>query len=138
VDLPIEYFSARDRAAIKDAFDREHHRRYTTSAPQEPVEIASLRATVTGITAKPPLEKIATGRDEPSAAALTEHRLVYVSGTAEFQNVPVFSRPALLAGNRIAGPAIVEEHASTTVLMPGDTLQVDEFGNLGIDVGDAK
>ena len=32
-------------------------------------------------------------------------------------------------------PALVEEHASTTVLMPGDTLTVDPFGNLVIAVG---
>jgi N-methylhydantoinase A len=138
VDLPNEYFATRDRAAIKNAFDQEHQRRYTTSAPQEPVEIASLRATVTGVTAKPRLEKIATGDDRPSAAALREHRPVYVSASDEFKEVPVFSRPALLAGNRLIGPAIIEEYASTTVLMPGDSLQVDEFGNLSIDVGEAK
>jgi N-methylhydantoinase A len=138
VDLPNEYFTTRDRAAIKSAFDQEHQRRYATSAPQEPVEIASLRATVTGVTAKPPLEKTATGADLPSAAALREKRLVYVSASDEFKEVPVFSRPALLAGNRVIGPAIIEEYASTTVLMPGDSLQVDEFGNLSIDVGEAK
>jgi N-methylhydantoinase A len=138
VDLPNEYFTTRDRAAIKNAFDQEHQRRYTTSAPQEPVEIASLRATVTGVTEKPPLEKIATGEDRPSAAALREKRLVYVSASDEFKQVPVFSRPALLAGNRVTGPAIIEEYASTTVLTPGDSLQVDEFGNLSIDVGEAK
>jgi N-methylhydantoinase A len=138
VDLPNEYFAARDRAAIKDAFDQEHQRRYTTSAPQEAVEIASLRTTVTGITSKPPLEKVAQGGDHPSHAALTENRLVYVSAFKDFLQVPVFSRPGLLAGNRITGPAIVEEYASTTVLMPGDALRVDDFGNLSIDVGDAK
>jgi N-methylhydantoinase A len=138
VDLPNEYFAARDRTAIKNAFDQEHQRRYTTSAPQEAVEIASLRATVTGVTAKPPLEKTATGGDRPSAAALRENRPVYLSASDEFKKVPVFSRPALLAGNWVMGPAIIEEYASTTVLMPGDSLQVDEFGNLSIDVGEAK
>jgi N-methylhydantoinase A len=138
VDLPNEYFTTRDRAAIKNAFDQEHQRRYTTSAPQESVEIASLRATVTGVTAKPPFEKTATGDDRPSATALREKRPVYVSASDEFKEVPVFSRPALLAGNRVMGPAIIEEYASTTVLMPGDSLQVDEFGNLSIDVGETK
>jgi N-methylhydantoinase A len=44
----------------------------------------------------------------------------------------------LLAGNRIAGPALIEEHASTTVLMPGDKLSVDPYGNLVIAVAGAK
>ena len=42
---------------------------------------------------------------------------------------------ALKAGNKIAGPALIEEHASTTVVLPGDKLQVDAFGNLVIEVG---
>jgi N-methylhydantoinase A len=32
------------------------------------------------------------------------------------------------------GPALIEEYASTTVLMPGDVLDVDNFGNLVIAV----
>ena len=44
----------------------------------------------------------------------------------------------ILAGNRIEGPAIVEEHASTTVLTPGDVLQVGDFGNLDVEVGAAS
>jgi N-methylhydantoinase A len=43
----------------------------------------------------------------------------------------------LRAGNRIAGPALVEEHASTTVLAPGDALTVDDYGNLAVTVGKA-
>ena len=46
-----------------------------------------------------------------------------------------YLRDALKAGNRIEGPALVEEHASTTVVLPGDRLRVDEFGNLVIEVG---
>jgi N-methylhydantoinase A len=48
---------------------------------------------------------------------------------------PTYLRDALKAGNRIEGPALVEEHASTTVVLPGDRLRVDEFGNLVIEVG---
>ena len=42
---------------------------------------------------------------------------------------------SLLAGNKISGPALIEEHASTTVLMPGDKMTVDAYGNLVIAVG---
>jgi N-methylhydantoinase A len=40
-----------------------------------------------------------------------------------------------LAGNRIEGPALIEEHASTTVVLPGAVAEVDAFGNLVIAVG---
>jgi hypothetical protein len=35
----------------------------------------------------------------------------------------------LLLANRIAGPALIEEYASTTVVHPGDVAAVDAFGN---------
>ena len=38
-------------------------------------------------------------------------------------------------GNVIQGPALIEEHASTTVVQPGDTVQVDLYGNLQISIG---
>jgi N-methylhydantoinase A len=44
-------------------------------------------------------------------------------------------REHLRAGNVIAGPALIEEHASTTVVQPGDTLSMDELGNLQIAIG---
>ena len=52
-----------------------------------------------------------------------------------WQMTPVYQRAALLAGNLIKGPALIEEHASTTVLQPGDTLRVEQYGNLDIAVG---
>ena len=42
---------------------------------------------------------------------------------------------ALKNGNVIVGPALIEEHASTTVVQPGDTVQVDLYGNLQISIG---
>jgi N-methylhydantoinase A len=43
---------------------------------------------------------------------------------------PVYDRTQLLQGNVIAGPAIIEEVASTTVVEPGDLVTVNEFGHL--------
>ena len=55
-----------------------------------------------------------------------------------FHATPTYRRDALLAGNRIKGPALIEEYASTTVLMPGDRMTVDAYGNLVIAVAGAK
>jgi N-methylhydantoinase A len=136
VDLPLRVFAREDRAAIKRHFDDMHAQRYGTSAPEERAEIVSLRSTVTGVMRKPPPETIAHGRPAPSKAALTGRRPVYLDGA--FRPTPTYARAALLAGNRISGPALVEEHASTTVLLPGDRLQVDRFGNLLIKVAGGR
>ncbi len=133
VDLPLGVFGRGDRKAIKRHFDAMHAQRYGTSAPEERAEIVSLRSTVTGLMRKPPQRKIARGQKAAPAAALSGKRQVYFGG--RFRATPTYRRTALLAGNRIKGPALIEEYASTTVLMPGDTLDVDAFGNLVIAVG---
>jgi len=134
VDLPASVFADGDREAIKSAFDDMHLLRYGTNAPAERAEIVSLRATVTGIMAKPPLETIPAGEATPPDAAFTGNRSAYFAEIGEFADTPTYARDALLAGNRISGPALIEEHASTTVLLPGDTLEVDAHGNLAITV----
>ena len=63
---------------------------------------------------------------------MTGRRKVYFDGG--FRSTPTYDRAQLRAGNRIVGPALVEEHASTTVLWPGDRMEVDPYGNLLIEV----
>jgi N-methylhydantoinase A len=140
VDLPLGVFEKRDRAAIKRHFDAMHELRYGTSAPDERAEIVSLRSTVTGVLRKPPQDKGGRGRtarngnarSAPAKAAFTGKRPVYLDG--KFRPTPTYARAALTSGNRIVGPALIEEHASTTVLLPGDRLAVDAHGNLLIQV----
>jgi N-methylhydantoinase A len=136
VDLPIAVFRKQDRAAIKRHFDAMHELRYGTSAPAERAEIVSLRSTVSGVMRKPPQEKVARGARVPGKAAFTGRRPVYFAG--KFRPTPTYARAALTAGNRIVGPALIEEHASTTVLMPGDRLEVDTYGNLIIKVAGGR
>src|SRR5579871_524635 len=137
VDLPMRVFEKQDRGAIKRHFDDMHRFRYGTSAPDERAEIVSLRTTVTGIMRKPVPEKIASGGPAPPKAARADKRPVYFAGHG-FIETRIFARDALAAGNRIKGPALIEEHGSTTVLMPGDALEVDRFGNLGIAIGQRR
>jgi N-methylhydantoinase A len=132
VDLPLRVFAKRDHPAIKRHFDAMHEQRYGTCAPQEPAEIVSLRSTVIGIMRKPRLAKSKRGKHSLDRTALTGRRRVYFDG--KFRATPTYARAALAAGNRISGPALIEEYASTTVLLPGDRLDVDVYGNLLITV----
>jgi N-methylhydantoinase A len=136
VELPMRVFQKQDRAAIKRHFDDDHMRRYGTSAPNENAEIVSLRVTVAGLMRKPPQEKIKKGAGRPPKSAYAGTRKVWFDGG--FRKVPTYRRTALLAGNRISGPALIEEHASTTVLMPGDRMALDDYGNLAIRVAGAR
>jgi N-methylhydantoinase A len=134
VALPPEVFRRRSREALKRRFDEEHLQRYGTNAPEESAEIVSLRVAVTGAMKKPPLERIARGGRTPPASARRGRRSAYFAEAGRAVSTPEYARDALKAGNRIDGPALIEEHASTTVLLPGDRAQVDPFGNIVIEV----
>jgi N-methylhydantoinase A len=133
VELPLELFHNEDHTGIKRRFDAIHAIRYGHAAEKEPAEIVSLRSAVTGQLNKPSFERIASGGAKPASEAARGSRPVYFGGR-NFTKTPTFDRTSLLAGNRIAGPALIEEHASTTVLYPGDMLEVDGFGNLIIEI----
>jgi N-methylhydantoinase A len=45
---------------------------------------------------------------------------------------PVYARARLLAGQRLAGPAVIEQFDATTMLLPGQEARVDELGFLVI------
>jgi N-methylhydantoinase A len=137
VDIPEHHFRNGDRKAIKELFDAVHAQRYGTSAPDEAAEIASLRTTITGIVEKPGLERIKAGNATPPKEADTGTRKAFFQEVG-FVDTPTFARAALLAGNRIQGPALIEEHASTTVVLPGDSVEVDALGNLNITISGAR
>ena len=134
VDLSLGLFDAQDRDGIKAEFDRVHEIRYGTSAPAEQAEIVSLRSAVTGAMQKPPLEPIEAGAEAPTDAAKAGSRRIYFGQEAGFVDTPAYDRSHLLAGNRIEGPAVIDEHASTTLIEPGDFAIVDAYGNLVISV----
>ena len=54
-------------------------------------------------------------------------------GNAEVAPTGFYERDELRAGNRIAGPAIVEQYDSTTIIPPGFTAEIDARGNIVID-----
>ncbi|MCW5721770.1 MAG: hydantoinase/oxoprolinase family protein [Devosia sp.] len=135
VDLPSAVHDKGDVSALKTHFDELHLQRYGRAAPQEQAEIVSMRLAVIGLVEKPGLPRIAEGEAAPAPDAFGPARPVYFEQTGWVAECPVLLRDKLTAGNRITGPALVEEHASTTVVQPGDRLEVDAWGNLIIEIG---
>ena len=48
---------------------------------------------------------------------------------------PIYLRSGFKAGDRMDGPAVIEEVGATILLYPGDRMEVNAFGHLVIDVG---
>lgn len=138
VDLAHDFFVKKSSAAIKQHFDEVHKVRYGTAAPREPADIVSLRVTVLGRMKKPPRNSVAAGTKKPDSSALRTHKSVYFRSKQAFVDTPVYQRDALKSGNAIKGPALIEEHASTTVVQPNDAVIVDQFGNLQMSIGSSE
>jgi N-methylhydantoinase A len=134
VEISAAALKSPNKALIKAAFDRAHEERYGRGSPNEAAEIVSIRSAISGVMKKPKLEKIATGKTKPLVAALRGKRRAYF-GSAGWCLTPVYQRDRLLANNTVHGPALIEEHATTTVVQPGDLLKVDAYGNLHLTIG---
>jgi N-methylhydantoinase A len=135
--IPLAGLSGGEWAALVPAFHAEHARRFTHADPAAPIEIVSFGVTALGLIETPELPRPGQGAAQPPAEAHAGARRVYFeadSGGA-WHDCAVWRREGLLAGNRIAGPAIVEEVSATTVLYPGDRATIDEFGSLIVDIG---
>jgi N-methylhydantoinase A len=78
-------------------------------------------------------EALEKGSGDP-ASAERPMRNVYFPETRGFTPCKVYDRYALKAGDKIAGPAIVEERESTVVIPPDSTALVDEEGNIVVDL----
>ena len=75
------------------------------------------------------------GRSACAEPAFRGRRPVFFAEARGYVETPTFDRARLKSANRIEGPALVEEYASTTTIHPGDKLEVDGFGNLVIAIG---
>jgi N-methylhydantoinase A len=127
VDGPDGDITQTHKQPIKAAFDDLHRRTYGASAPEEDAELVTLRVVSEVPVPHLRLPRIAAGH---VADARVGERPLYDLTSAEFANAYVYDRARLGADDRIAGPAIVEQYDSTTVVLADQVLRVDDFGNL--------
>ena len=133
VEISSAAFKHKRLSAIKEAFDIVHLERYGRGSPHESAEIVSLRSTILGELKKPLLEKIAQGSKNAPKSSISGVRKV-IFDDLKAMETKIYQRERLLANNVIHGPALIEEHASTTVIHPKDAVTVDLYGNLHIQI----
>ena len=108
------------------------------SAPDidwEVPDIVNVRVMSLAEVAKLGLPELSPQKGAPKEVA---RRKVLFEEAEGYIDTPIFDRASLGAGAEIAGPAIVEQLDSTTVIMPGQTAQVERYGNIIIDIGAAS
>jgi N-methylhydantoinase A len=126
VGVTIEELRARGLAALAEKFDAEHKRLFTFALPHQH-EVVTLRAAVRGrgISIRRPA---AAKGSADAKAAVVGMQSTYIGGKT--LQAEVYQRSRLRAGNLIAGPAIVMEMDSTTLILPAHQGVVDDLGNI--------
>jgi N-methylhydantoinase A len=111
-------------------FDAEHLRLFTFNM-DTPHEIVNLRAVALGQALNLPAAELPKGDGDPSVAKMRDHTL-WMDGRE--QAAVIYDRSKLKQGDIIAGPAIVIEMDSTTLIEAGCVATVDRVGNILINL----
>ncbi len=127
VPLPVGRLSRDDVAAIRAAYDREYTKFYDRPVPGSDVEIMSYAVQVT-TDPDAPLSSAgeAGSRRDPGEGA--RHQTVCDTQTGELSHWTVHDRASLGDGARVAGPAIIAEDETSTLVGPGWSAEIDGFG----------
>ena len=131
VVTPAVPWKEEDKADIMARFHATHEHFYTFRLPDTPAEIVNLHLVAYGQLQKPELQKIAP-QEGGIETALKERRRVFFAGDGWLE-APIYDRAKLGFGAEAAGPLVVEEPTTATVVCPGQTLRVDQYGNLIIE-----
>ena len=124
-----------DLVPLRKMFHAEHAKRYSQSAPDESMEIVSLRLVVTAPRQDSLAERWLVEPWQPEAPMEEANRDVVFDDAERPVQTRVLWRPSLPAGMTIEGPAIIEEPNATTLIHPGDTVTVSGAGHLIIAIG---
>jgi N-methylhydantoinase A len=126
VELPLPEGPIDDDliARLRDEFDRRSEEAYAFSLTV-PVEIVSARVGVS--TPATPVRRNVPGGE---AVRSFEPRQVDFDVHGGEQTATVVERSALTPGEPVEGPSVVQEEASTTLVLPGQRVEADELGNL--------
>ncbi len=129
VELPVRDFTAADRSAIREWFEEAYRRLYSRPIPGVEIEILSwviaLGAPAEGTLAAPRADK--ANEAKPRA-----RRRLFDPDTGAFDEVPVYWRPDLAPGARIAGPAVIAEDDTSTVVGAQFDAEIDRFGYIAL------
>ena len=129
--LPEGRLTASNLAAVVASFHQQHRLDYGYHFEDGEVELITVR--VIGREDVAPLKVARVDKAEGSdisGAFLYSRPTTFDDG--QTADTPRYDRNRLRAGQQVAGPAILIQHNSTTLLPPGYVAAVAEFGNLHV------
>ena len=122
--------AARDASGIRQAFESTYERKFGHVEVDSPIEFVGLVLTGFARIERPALEGLRPVSAETGPAAPRRREVHF--GEAGRIMTPVLTRDRLPVGYRAAGPAIIEEYGSTTVVWPNDRFVIGKLGEIRI------
>lgn len=127
VDFDLKELKSKGLDVIGDQFEQMHKQLFTFALDNDK-EIVNLRAVAQGRAADIEPQSVAKGSRSPNKSSVIGKSSVYMD--RKDQQATLYNRSELRAGNEIAGPAVVLEMDSTTVILSGHIGKVDSYGNI--------
>ncbi len=121
-------------AAMLDALAAAFAAAHGSAGEGGMVQLVCCRVAATGVVPRPGFQPRPDAGTDPGAACIGS-RAVWLPETGGWVTCPVYDRDRLDAGNRIQGPAIVEQMDATTLILPGMTALVEPYLALILEAG---
>jgi N-methylhydantoinase A/oxoprolinase/acetone carboxylase beta subunit len=125
---------------VCERFHAAHEQAHLRRFDDKPIMLINVRVSGVGQVPRLRVPEIEAGAEAVSAEALLVEQQAYFLSADGVQGLATrfYSRPRLKAGNVIAGPAIIEQSDTTTVLPPGWRATVDRYGNLIVAAAESE
>ena len=130
VKITYDEIQQTDFSTISNRFHKQHHTLfgYSLEEEQTPVELINLRMVCIGQTQKPQFQLDTYSGSDPSGT-FKKMRKSFLPLQRKFAEINVFDGIKLKFGNKVVGPAIIEQINTTTFVTPEYNLLVDKYGS---------
>jgi len=123
--LDKNWLNSIDINSISTAFHKAHHEIYEHSDLDAEIQIVNLRLVISGDVPKP---QFLTHSEKIKHLEPSKTHKIYIEGKE--YDASLFDRVDLEAGHYFAGPAIISQDDTTTIVLPEFDVKVDKFKNL--------
>ena len=120
-NIKVPVSGLKEPEQIRAAFERDYKRRYGHADAKAPAEFQALHLSAFARLKQPEIARLPRAAVKPQAA---QTRRVYLGNAGGWLDAGIYHRDALEPGFSAAGPAVIEEYGSTTVVWPGDRFEI--------------
>ena len=128
-NIKVPVSGLKDAEQIRAAFERDYKRRYGHADAKAPAEFQALHLSAFARLKQPEIARLPRAAAKSQAA---QKRKIYIGSAGGWLDAQIYHRDALEPGFKGAGPAVIEEYGSTTVVWPGDRFEIGALHEIRI------